>query len=250
MDLGLGDHVYIVTGASRGLGRATAAALADEGCRLVISSRDEAAIGRAGKELGDDSRVVSVAADNADARTPTMLVERAINAFGRLDGALLSTGGPAAGPAATYGDDEWRVAFENVFLAAVRGARVVGGALQHGGAVGLVLSLSVKTPVDGLVASNALRPGLAMFTKTLADELGPGGVRVLGLAPGWIDTDRTIELDRLNPEGRHRKEAMIPLRRYGTPEEFGRVAAFCLSPAASYLTGSVVMVDGGISRGL
>jgi 3-oxoacyl-[acyl-carrier protein] reductase len=224
--------------------------LAAEGCRLVISSRDEAAVSMAGKELGDDSRVVPVAADNADARTPEMLVERAFDAFGRLDGALLSSGGPTAGPASTYRDDEWRVAFENVFLAAVRGARVIGGALQHGGAVGLVLSMSVKTPVDGLVASNALRPGLAMFTKTLADELGPAGVRVLGLSPGWINTDRTIELDRPNPEGRQRKEGMIPLRRYGTPEEFGRVAAFCLSPAASYLTGSVVMVDGGISRSL
>lgn len=250
MDLGLTDRVYIVTGASRGLGRATAATLAGERCRLVISSRDEAAISQAGKELGDDSRIVSVAADNADPRTPAALVERALDAFGHLDGALLSTGGPVAGPATTYGDDAWRHAFENIFLGMVRSARVIGRALGSEGAVGLVLSLSVKTPVDGLVASNALRPGLAMFTKNLADELGPAGVRVLGLAPGWIDTDRTIELDRPNPEGRRRKEEAIPLRRYGMPEEFGRVAAFCLSPAASYLTGSVVMVDGGISRSL
>ncbi|MHB1536042.1 MAG: SDR family oxidoreductase [Acidimicrobiales bacterium] len=250
MDLGLRDRVYIVTGASRGLGRATAKALAAEGCRLVLSARDETAIRLAAKAMGDESRVVAVAAENADPGTPDVLVQKARAAFGRLDGALLSTGGPAAGPASTYGDEDWRRAFESVFLGAVRAARVIGGALGHGGAVALVLSVSVKTPVDGLVASNALRPGLAMFTKTLADELGPAGVRVFALAPGWIDTDRTIELDRADPEGRSRKEAVIALRRYGTPEEFGRMAAFCLSPAASYMTGSVVMIDGGISRAL
>lgn len=256
MDLGLRDRVYIVTGASRGLGRATAEALAGEGCRLVVSSRSQPAIERAARSLGDESTVVSVAADNAHPTTPALLVRAASDAFGRLDGALLSTGGPAAGPAVGYSDDDWRTAFEGVFLSAVRAARHIGGVLANGdgsgrgGALGIVLSVSAKTPVDGLVASNALRPGLAMFTKTLADELGPAGVRVWGLAPGWIDTDRTIELDLADPEGRRRKEAIIPLRRYGTPEEFGRIAAFCLSPAASYLTGSIVMVDGGISRGL
>lgn len=250
MDLGLKERVYIVTGASRGLGRATAEALAADGCRLVISSRTEADLQVAAESLGAGAAVFPVVGDNADPRTSPRLVETALKAFGRLDGALLSSGGPAAGPACSYADDDWRQAFEEVFLAAVRSARVIGEALGPGGALALVLSISAKTPVDGLVASNALRSGLAMFTKTLADELGPAGVRVLGLAPGWIDTDRTVELDRPDPTGRRRKESVIPLRRYGTPEEFGRVAAFCLSPAASYMTGSLVLVDGGISRAL
>lgn len=250
MDLGLKDRVYVVTGASRGLGEATAAALAGEGCRLVISARTATAVRQTAKALGGEPAVVAVAADNADPETPEILVRTAFERFGGLDGALISTGGPAAGPASGYTDDDWRRAFESTFLGVARAARVVGGATAPGGAVGLVLSISAKTPVEGLVASNALRSGLAMFAKTLADELGPAGVRVLGLAPGWIDTDRTVELDRPDPAGRGRKEAMIPLRRYGRPEEFGQVAAFCLSPAASYLTGSVIMVDGGMSRAL
>jgi len=113
-----------------------------------------------------------------------------------------------------------------------------------------VLSSSVKSPVGQLAASNGLRPGLAMVAKQLADELGPDGIRVLGLLPGRISTARTAELDARAPGRRAAAEATIPLRRYGTPEEFGRVAAFLLSPAASYLTGLVVPVDGGMLRSL
>jgi 3-oxoacyl-[acyl-carrier protein] reductase len=124
---------------------------------------------------------------------------------------------------------------------------------EDGGALAFVLSLSVKQPVDGLASSNGLRPGLAMLAKTLADELGPRNIRVLGLLPGRLDTDRVRELDQAS--GRPKKlreeyERRIPLGRYGDPEEFGRVAAFVLSPAASYLSGVMIPVDGGLARGL
>ena len=116
-----------------------------------------------------------------------------------------------------------------------------------------MLSTSVKAPIPGLAASNGLRPGLAMLVKQLADELGPNGTRVVGLLPGRVATERVQHLDSLadDPEAaRTRAEAAIPLRRSGRPEEFGRVAAFVLSPAASYLTGSMVAVDGGALRSL
>ncbi|MDP9183208.1 MAG: SDR family oxidoreductase, partial [Actinomycetota bacterium] len=127
---------------------------------------------------------------------------------------------------------------------------VVDALPEGGGSIVLVLSTSAKMPVGNLSVSNGLRPGLAMLAKTLADELGPRGVRVNGLLPGRVDTDRVRALDGPDPAVRAGHEAGIPLRRYGDPTEFGRVAAFLLSPAASYVTGAMVPVDGGISRGL
>lgn len=247
MDLGLAGQVFLVTGASRGLGLAGATALAAEGAHVVLAARDEDAVRRAAEPLG----AVGVAADLADASTPERLVAAAQEAHGRLDGALISVGGPPAGPALGLTDDQWRGAFDSVFLGAVRLCRAVVDALPaDGGALALVLSTSVKAPIAGLAASNGLRPGLGMLAKTMADELGPRGVRVNGLLPGRVDTDRVRELDGPDPAVRQQIEQTIPLRRYGTTEEFGRVAAFVLSPAASYLTGAMIPVDGGITRAL
>jgi 3-oxoacyl-[acyl-carrier protein] reductase len=128
---------------------------------------------------------------------------------------------------------------------------VVGAAGPDGASIVFVLSSSAKQPVDGLATSNGIRPGLAMLAKTMADELGPRNIRVNGLLPGRLDTDRVRELDQaLGTSSRAGFEARIPLRRYGAPEEFGRVAAFLLSPAASYITGAMVPVDGGMIRGV
>lgn len=252
MDLGLDGQVFVVTGGTRGLGRASAEALVAEGARVVISSRDGEAVEHAAAALGPD-RAVGVVADNADPATAGRLVAAAREQWGRLDGALLSVGGPAPGAVTDVTDEQWRAGFESVFLGAVRLARAVVAELGPGGVLGLVLSTSVRQPVPGLAVSNGLRPGLGMVAKTLADEVGPRGIRVFGLLPGRIATDRTVSLDAAagDPaEARARNEAAIPLRRYGEPAEFGRVAAFLLSPAASYLTGVMVPVDGGATRGL
>ncbi|MFE9818352.1 SDR family oxidoreductase [Streptomyces sp. NPDC005773] len=250
MDLGLKDRVYVVTGATRGLGNATARALVADGAKVIITGRDEKRVREAADELGPD--VVGLAADNADPDVARRLVESAQEGFGRLDGILISVGGPAPGSAADNTDAQWQSAFESVFLGAVRLARTAAAALGEGGVIGFVLSGSVHEPIAGLTISNGLRPGLAGFAKSLADELGPRGIRVVGVLPARIDTDRVRELDALSGNAaasRAASEAAIPLRRYGTPEEFGRTAAFLLSPAASYLTGIMVPVDGGSRRG-
>ncbi len=250
MDLGLKDRVYVVTGATRGLGYASAAALVADGAKVVITGREEKAAVEAAAALG--SNAVGVGADNADPASAQRLVDTARERFGRFDGILISVGGPAPGSAASNTDEQWTAAFESVFLGAVRLARTAAGELGEGGAIGFVLSGSVYEPIGGLTISNGLRPGLAGFAKSLSDEVGPRGIRVLGLLPGRIATDRMKQLDGLSPDpaaARTANESRIPLRRYGTPEEFGRVAAFALSPAASYLTGVMVPVDGGALRG-
>ncbi|MFE2073964.1 SDR family oxidoreductase [Streptomyces misionensis] len=250
MDLGLKDRVYIVTGATRGLGNAAARQLVADGAKVVITGRDEQRAADAAAELGPNA--VGVAIDNADAEAPDRLIATAREHFGGLHGVLVSVGGPPPGFVADNTDEQWRAAFESVFLGAVRLARAAAAELDEGGVIGFVLSGSVHEPIPGLTISNGLRPGLAGFAKSLANELGPRGIRVLGLLPARIDTDRVRELDALSadPEAtRAASESRIPLRRYGTPEEFGKVAAFLLSPAASYLTGLMVPVDGGMRHG-
>ncbi|AXT86121.1 oxidoreductase [Aeromicrobium sp. A1-2] len=251
MDLGLTDRVYLLTGATGGLGRATAQALVDDGARVVISSRSQESVDRAVAELGP--LAVGRAVDNADPAAPGLLISTAQETFGRLDGALISVGGPPAGPILERTEEEWRASFETVFLGAMRLAVAVAEELDEGGSIAFVLSTSVKAPIPGLGISNGLRPGLAMAAKNLADELGPRGIRVNGLLPGRVETARVQHLDSLSADpaaSRSAAEGTIPLRRYGRPEEFGRAAAFVLSPAAGYLTGVMLPVDGGMSRSL
>ena len=256
MDLQLADRVFIVTGGARGLGRASADALVAEGANVVLSGRSQESLDEATAALDEVAgrrAAVGVVADNADRETPGRLLAAADASFGRVDGALISVGGPPKGPVTGISDDQWSAAFESVFLGAVRLARELGTALPEGGSLGLVLSSSVRAPLPEMAISNGLRPGLAMVAKTLADELGPRGVRVNGLLPGRIATERVAELDAStgDPEAARRaSEAAIPLRRYGRPEEFGAVAAFVLSPAASFLTGVMLPVDGGLLRAL
>ncbi|MEV8307531.1 SDR family oxidoreductase [Streptomyces flavidovirens] len=250
MDLELKDRVYVVTGASRGLGFASAQQLTANGAKVVVSGRDEKAVADAAAELGPDA--VGVAADNADPASAERLIAAARAHFGRFDGILISVGGPAPGVAADNTDEQWQAAFDSVFLGAVRLARAAAAKLSEGGVIGFVLSGSVHEPIHGLTISNGLRPGLAGFAKSLSDDLGPRGIRVVGLLPARIDTDRVRQLDALSGDAeaaRAANESRIPLRRYGRPEEFGKAAAFLLSPAASYLTGIMLPVDGGARHG-
>ena len=267
MDLGLRGRVYLVTGGSRGLGFAAAQALTGEGARVVLSAPHEATAAAAAARLADNGAaagaVTWVVADNADPGTPGLLMAAARDRFGRLDGALISVGGSPPGTVATTTDEAWRSAFDSVFLGAVRLARALaadlggragpGSLAGTGGSVVFVLASSVRVPLAELAISNGLFPGLAGVVKTLADEIGPAGIRVNGILPVRIATDRVRELDALSgdpDEVRARLSERIPLRRYGEPAEFGRTAAFLLSPAASYTTGAMIPVDGGAIRAI
>jgi len=253
MDLGLSGRVYVLTGASRGLGFATAEYLVADGARVVISARrkstvDDAVARLEGRAAG---AAAGVPADLGDPAAPDTLLDAARERFGRFDGALISVGGPPRGQAVEIGDEQWLDSFRTIFLGAVRAARTFTAALGDGGVVGFVLSSSARAPVPHLGISNGLRPGLAGFAKSLADEVGPRGIRVVSLLPHRIMTDRNRELFAASPDpsnARAESEASIPLRRLGQPAEFGRVAAFLLSPAASYLTGLSVPIDGGAIR--
>jgi 3-oxoacyl-[acyl-carrier protein] reductase len=218
---------------------------------VLLSSRDRDHVAAAVESLGP--LAAGVATDLTDPGTPDLLIREATTRFGRLDGALVSVGGPAQGTAAAMTDEQWRSAFETVFLGSLRAIRVFAGALSEGGAIGVVLSTSARTPLPGLGLSNGLRPGLAMAAKDMADEYAPRGIRIVGLLPGRVMTDRNRELfaSTGDAEAAAAKVAeSIPLRRLGRPEEFGRVAAFVLSPVASYLTGLFIPVDGGALRAL
>jgi 3-oxoacyl-[acyl-carrier protein] reductase len=253
MDLGLTDRVFVLTGASKGLGFATAQALVADGAKVVISSRDLDRVNASVSELG--SSAVGMVADLAEESAAQDLVDAARGQFGRFDGALISVGGPPRGTAASVTDEQWRAAFETVFLGTVRAARTFAQALATtgGGAIGLVLSSSAREPVAGLGLSNGLRPGLAGVAKDMADEYARRNVRLVGLLPGRILTDRNRELFGATPDPAQAAAdaaAAVPVGRLGDPAEFGRVAAFVLSPAASYVTGITLPVDGGALRGL
>ncbi len=252
MDLGLEDRTFVVTAASSGLGRAAAEALLAEDANVVLVARRKQALEEV--VAGHEPTAAALPGDLSRPETAERACQLALDRFGRLDGALISVGGPPAAAVLETTEEQWQAGFESVFLPALRTA---GAVVEHGTAsdlaIACVLSTSTRSPIPGLSVSNGLRPGLGMAIKQLADEHGSDGIRVNGIMPGRIATDRVAYLDSLagDPDAaRSQREAAIPLRRYGRPEEFGRVAAFLLSPAASYISGSMIPVDGGALRTL
>lgn len=257
MAQGLEGKIALVTAASRGLGRASAEALARAGCELVICGRDQASVERAADEIrrATGRSVLPVAADLGRAEDLQRVVEAAMAAHGRVDVLVSNTGGPPPGPFMGFDDAAWQSAFDTLLMPAVRLARsVVPGMKERTwGRILFITSSAVKQPIPALVLSNSLRAAVTAMAKTLAGQVAKDGITVNCVAPGRIFTDRVRFLDGEAAKGSGRsmddiqaeQAARIPAGRYGEPREFGEAVAFLASPGASYITGSTLAVDGG-----
>lgn len=261
MDLHLKDKRALVTGASRGLGYAVALGLAREGCRVAINSREKSRIDSAAERIAKETgnQVIGIGGDVASPDVPARLVEEAVQAFGGLDILVCNAGGPPAGAFESFDEAAWQKAID---LSLMSHVRLIRAALPHlrqsqAASVLTVTSYSVKQPIPNLVLSNSIRAATVGLTKTLALELGAAGIRFNSILPAWTETERVTELMtfRARQNGTTVEEEIAkqsresPLGRMGTPEEFANAAVFLLSPAASYITGVMLTVDGGMYKG-
>lgn len=262
MDLGLKGKAALVAAASQGMGRAIARNLAREGARVAICARNKEPLEAAAAAIRKETRaeVVAVPADVSRLADATAFVDRARAAFGGVDILVINAGGPPTGRFEALTEEQWAKAYDLTLMSAVRLARAAVPSMRSrgGGSIVAITSITVKQPLDDLLLSNAMRSAVVGLVKTLSRELAPDRIRVNAIAPGLVATDRLIELhkNRAEREGRSvedvgKEEAMaIPLGRFGKPEEIADFVTYLVSDRASYVTGNVIQVDGGMFRGL
>lgn len=260
MDLGLKDKIALVAASSKGLGYGVAKALAANGAKVSLCSRSADAVAAAAQTLAVDHGVETLAT-SCDLRRPADIqvwVDKTVAAWGKIDCLLVNAGGPPAKVFKELSDADWQAAFELTLMSSVRMIRLTLPHMTAGGSVLTVTSSSIKEPIPRLGLSTVMRAGVMGLVKTLADELAADGIRVNNLVPGRIDTDRVAQLDANTSdklgisieEVKRRSLAAIPLGRYGHIDDFGSAGAFLLSPAASYITGATLRVDGGAMRSI
>ena len=262
MDLGLSGKRALVTGASRGLGFSTARQLALEGCCLAINSRNQEKLAAAAQmiRLSVNTEVIDMPGDVTNPAIPEVLIRQVVEKFGGLDILVTNTGGPPPGKFVDFDDTAWQKAIDLTFMSHVRLIRAALPILcqSPSASVLTITSFSIKQPIANLVLSNSIRAATVGLTKSLALELGSHGIRFNSILPAWTETERVIELmeSRAKINGTTVEEEMTkqskdsPLGRMGKPDEFARAAAFLVSPAASYLTGVMLSVDGGMYKGV
>lgn len=263
MDLGLKGKVALVLAASKGLGRASAAALAAEGTLVTIGARNRQALEQAAREiqLESGSRILAVPTDVTKVEELEAIVETTIHEFGRVDILVNNAGGPPAGTLETLGDDQWQTAFELTLLSTARLIRLVLPHMRQAGAGRIIniVSTSVKEPIANLLLSNAIRPGVVGLAKTLSIELAPDNITVNNICPGRILTDRLRQGSTIKEkiaQGMSEAEALsaiaqaIPMKRLGKPEEVGALVTFLASQQAGYITGATIQIDGGLVRAI
>jgi 3-oxoacyl-[acyl-carrier protein] reductase len=261
MDLHLKGLAALVTGSSRGLGYAAARLLAQEGALVAINSRSPESAKKAAKQLKQETsgNLLGLAGDLLDPTVPEKLVEQAHDAFGRLDILIANAGGPPSGKFETFTDADWQKAAELSLFSHVRLIRAALPYLRRSPAASVlsITSYSVKQPIPNLVLSNSIRAATVGLIKTLALELGPDQIRFNSILPAWTETERVQELmayrAKINGSSVekeiHIQSKESPLGRMAKPEEFASAAVFLVSPAASYLTGVMLTVDGGMYKG-
>ena len=255
MDLKVKGLRALVTGASSGLGFATARLLAAEGARVALNGRDPDKLAKAAREI----KAEGFPGDLSEAGVPEAVVARAAEALGGIDLLLVNAGGPPPGSFESFDDGAWAKAVDLCFLSAVRLIRAALPHLRRSGAASVltVTSVSVKQPIPNLILSNSVRAATVGLTKSLALELGGEGIRFNSILPGWTATERATKLLIANAAAKGttvevetaERAKDFPLGRMATPEEFANMAVFLLSPAASYVTGSMIAVDGGAYKG-
>lgn len=259
MDLQLTNQVALVTAASRGLGKAAARQLAREGARVAICARSEA-LETTAAEIQEETgaEVLAMHADVTHQEDIDRLVQATLERFGQIDILIINAGGPPPGNFLSFTPADWEKAINLTIMSAVRLCyAVVPHMLERGtGSIVTTQSYSVKQPIDNLILSNSLRMAVIGMMKTMANELGPKGIRVNSINPGWTWTERVEQLmtDRAQRSGKTVEEeaasviANVPLGRMGTVEEYGKAIAWLASPAASYIHGHALMFDGGATK--
>ncbi len=251
MDLKFKDRNFLVTAASRGLGFGVAKALIEEEANVLICGRTENALKAAVKKLGKRSDYV--VADVSKKEDIEKLLDVATSKFSKLDGLFVNAGGPPPGEFSDISDEQWNSSFDLTLMSAVWLTRFALPLLEKSNNPSILYStsISVKQPIENLLLSNSIRPAVIGLMRTLADEIGTKGIRVNAVCPGYIYTQRVEELLEADEESsKSAIESNIPIGRIGTPEEYGKVCTFLLSPVAGYIHGTSLLVDGGLYRGM